>query len=154
MIRFAIAAFTLGLVACSPPGTPVVPESEAKPVLSYTDAFVMEPIGERDMTVGGVTVSVEGGDVRLIAASSDDADTIEIHTMSMEDGRMRMRQVDGFDIADGETLELKRGGNHFMVFGVSENVIAGETVDMTLVFKTGEEELVLVVEADVRAVGE
>lgn len=154
MIRFAAIAFTLGLVACSPPGTPIISERESGPVLSYTDAFVMEPIGDRDISMGGVSLSVTGGDVRLIEASSNEVDTIELHTVSMADGKMQMRQVEGYDLTDGETLDLKRGGNHFMLFGLSENVVAGETVDISLVFEAGEEEMVLIVEADVRAVGE
>ncbi len=154
MIRFAAIAFTLGLVACSPPGTPIISERESGPILSYTDAFVMEPIGDRDISMGGVSLSVTGGDVRLIEASSNEVDTIELHTVSMADGKMQMRQVEGYDLTDGETLDLKRGGNHFMLFGLSENVVAGETVDISLVFEAGEEEMVLIVEADVRAVGE
>ena len=46
------------------------------------------------MTMGGVTVSVEGGDVTLTSASSPSFGTIELHTMAMVDDRMQMRQVE------------------------------------------------------------
>lgn len=151
---FASAALLSFASACSPADAPTPSASETGPVLSYTNAFVMEPIGERDMTMGGVTVSVEGGDVTLTGASSSSIGTIELHTMAMADGKMQMRQVEGFDIADGESLDLKRGGNHFMMFDVGTDVIGGETVDILLNFDADGEPMTLVVEADVRVVGE
>ncbi|MEO1552988.1 MAG: copper chaperone PCu(A)C [Pseudomonadota bacterium] len=155
MSRILLSATLLALAAaCSPADVPTPPAGESAPVLSYTDAFVMEPIGARDMTMGGVTVSVDGGDVTLKSASSTSVGTIELHTMAMVDGKMQMRQVDGFDIADGDSLELKRGGNHMMMFDVGTDVIGGETVDITLNFDADGEPMTLVVEADVRVVGE
>lgn len=151
---FASTAFIALAAACSPADAPTPAPSESGVVLSYTDAFVMEPIAGRDMTMGGVSLSVEGGDVRLISAESDAFGTMELHTMAMVDERMQMRKVDSFEIADGSTLELKRGGNHFMMFDVSEDVMGGETVDITLTFDAGGEEKTLIVEADVRVVGE
>ena len=155
MSRLILGAAVLAFAAaCSPADTPPPSASETGPVLSYTDAFIMEPIGARDMTMGGVTLSVEGGDVTLTSASSTSVGTIELHTMAMVEGKMQMRQVEGFDIADGDSLELKRGGNHFMMFDVSEDVVGGETVDITLNFDANGAPMTLVVEADVRVVGE
>ncbi len=155
MSRLLLSAALLGLAtACSPADAPTPPASESGPVLSYTDAFIMEPIGGRDMTMGGVTLSVDGGDVTLTSASSTSIGAIELHTMAMVDGKMTMRRVEGFDIADGDKLELKRGGNHMMMFDVGTDVSGGETVDITLSFDADGEPMTLVIEADVRVVGE
>ncbi|MEL6413845.1 MAG: copper chaperone PCu(A)C [Pseudomonadota bacterium] len=155
MSKWLLSAAAFGLVAaCSPADAPTPPASETGPVLSYSGAFVMEPIAGRDMTMGGVTVSVEGGDVTLTSASSPNFGTIELHTMAMVDDRMQMRQVENFEITEGEALELKRGGNHLMMFDIGEGVTGGETIDITLNFETDGEPMTLVVEADVRAVGE
>lgn len=155
MSKWLMSAAAVALVtACSPADAPTPSANETSPVLSYADAFVMEPIAGRDMTMGGVTLSVEGGDVTLTSASSPSFGTIELHTMAMVDDRMQMRQVENFEIADGAALELKRGGNHLMMFDVGEGVTAGETVDITLSFEADGEPMTLVVEADVRAVGE
>ena len=155
MSRLLLSAALFSLAAaCSPADAPTPPASESGPVLSYTDAFVMEPIGGRDMTMGGVTLSVDGGDVTLTSASSSSIGSIELHTMAMNDGKMQMRQVDGLEIADGESLELKRGGNHFMMFDIGEDVAGGETVDILLNFDANGEPMTLVIEADVRVVGE
>ncbi|MEM6534466.1 MAG: copper chaperone PCu(A)C [Pseudomonadota bacterium] len=151
MNRFVtlIAAGAL-LGACAPATAP----SESGPVLSYTNAFVMAPIADRDMTMGGVSLSVAGGDVRLVGASSPSIGTIELHTMAMDNGTMKMRQVEGYDIASGETLALKRGSDHFMMFELGNDLVAGETVDITLDFDAGGTPMNLVIEADVRALGE
>ena len=101
--------------------------------------------------MGGLTLSVEGGDVTLTGASSPSFGTIELHTMSMTDGQMQMRQVESFPITESEALELKRGGNHFMMFDVGEDVVSGETVDITLNLDADGEPITLVVEAEVRA---
>ena len=155
MSRILLSASILSLAAaCSPADAPVPAASEIGPVLSYTDAFVMEPIGGRDMTMGGISLSVKGGDVTLISASSTSIGTIELHTMAMVDGKMQMRQVEGFDLAEGETLELKRGGKHMMMFDVGTDVTGGETVDITMNFDVDGTPMTLVVEADVRVVGE
>lgn len=145
------------LSACSPASQQdSAPDetAQAGPVLSYTDAFVVEPIAGRDMTMGGVKLSVTGGDVRLTGASSDAIDTIELHTMSMTDGKMQMRQVDGFDLADGETLSLERGGNHMMMFGLGPDITSGESIDIRLDFESDGTPMTLVIEADVRGLGE
>ncbi|MEO0607530.1 MAG: copper chaperone PCu(A)C [Pseudomonadota bacterium] len=152
MLRYTVPTALLALAAACAP-TPPAPETSG-PVLSYTDAFVMEPIGGRDLTMGGVSISVEGGDVTLKAANSPSFGAIELHTMAMNDGKMQMRQVEGFEIADGGSLQLERGGDHMMMFDVGSDVIAGDTVDITLNFTTDGAPLTLVIEADVRAVGE
>lgn len=151
MIRlFLLIAFGALLAACAPDSTP----RQNGPVLSYTGAFVMEPIGGRDMTMGGVSLSVEGGDVRLVGASSPSIGAIELHTVTMDNGTMRMRQVEGYDIAGGETLALKRGSDHLMMFGLNDELVAGDTVDITLDFEADGTPMNLVIEADVRGLGE
>jgi len=159
MIRILILAALAGLtVACTPADTPVASSSmteTVQPVISMTDSFVMEPIAGRDMTMGGIKLNVIGGDVMLKSASSPSIETVELHTMEKVDGTMKMRHVpEGFAIKDGETLELKRGSNHFMMFGVGDDVVSGETIDMTLTFETSDGPVTLVAEMPVKAVGE
>ena len=104
--------------------------------------------------MGGVTLSVAGGDVSLTSATSDAFGTIEFHTMSMTDGRMQMRQVEAFELADGETLTLARGTNHLMMYDPKVSLTPGDTVDITLNFDANGVPLTMVIAADVRAVGD
>lgn len=124
---------------------------ETGPVLSYSEAFIVQPLDGRDMTLAGLELSVEGGEVTLVGVETPVAETVEMHTMGMEDGMMRMRKVERFSVTDGEPLSLKRGSDHLMVFGVNEALELGETVDMTLAFETENGPLTLVVDAEVRS---
>lgn len=124
---------------------------ETGPVLSYSDAFIVQPLDGRDMTLAGLELSVEGGEISLVGVETPVADTVELHTMGMEDGIMRMRQVESFSVSEDEPLSLKRGSDHLMVFGVTEPLELGETVDMTFAFETDSGPLTLVVDAEVRS---
>lgn len=76
-------------------------------------------------------------DDRLIAARSDIAKRVELHTHKDQgDGVMKMIHVEeGFDLPAGESLMLMRGGNHVMFMGLSEPMVQGETVTVTLTFE-------------------
>lgn len=75
-------------------------------------------------------------DDRLIAAEADFANTAQLHTHIMENDIAKMRQVEGgFEIAAGGSHELLRGGDHIMIMGLKTVPVAGETVNLTLVFE-------------------
>ena len=72
----------------------------------------------------------------LVGGSAAGAGTVEVHEMSMQDGIMRMRQLeDGLQIAPGETVELKPGSYHLMMIGLDQAYEEGETVEGTLTFQ-------------------
>lgn len=78
-------------------------------------------------------------DRRLIAARSDAAQRVELHT-HLEDaqGLMRMIHVtEGFVIPAQGTHVLDRGGDHVMFLGLTRPLVAGDTVTVTLVFDDG-----------------
>ncbi|MNC17203.1 hypothetical protein D3C75_650760 [compost metagenome] len=72
---------------------------------------------------------------RLIAASSPRAQKSELHTHLQQDGMMKMVQIPGVDIpAQGEVV-FQPGGNHVMLFGLSQPLTAGEQFPLTLEFE-------------------
>jgi copper(I)-binding protein len=72
---------------------------------------------------------------RLIGGSVSFAGRFEVHSMTMEQGVMKMREVkDGLEIKPGETVELKPGGYHVMFVGLKEPLKQGEDVSVTLKF--------------------
>ena len=151
-----VVALPLFLAACQPASEQTAAPANTGPVLSYTDAFVMAPIADRPNTMGGIEISVSGGDVHLIGAESPIATSIETHTMAMDGDTMKMRPVEGWQIADGETLDLDRGKDHLMIFGLTEAIAPGDTVNITLSFHVEgrEEPLMLEAEAEVRGRGQ
>ena len=76
-------------------------------------------------------------DDRLVAASSDVAGRVELHThTSDENGVMKMMEVkEGFAVPAGETHALKRGGDHIMFMGLIRPLEQGEEIDVTLTFE-------------------
>jgi copper(I)-binding protein len=99
--------------------------------------------GHGDMEMGGANSAAymiirnTGNEPdKLIAASSDVAKTIELHTVIEEGGVMRMRQVEGgIDIPANGQVELKPGGFHVMLIGLTRDLNAGDSVQLTLTFE-------------------
>jgi len=85
---------------------------------------------------------------RLIGGSAAGAEAVEVHEMSMQDGVMRMRQLEkGLEIAPGETVELKPGSYHLMMIGLNAAYEEGETVKGSMTFeKAGTVDIEFVVE--------
>lgn len=76
---------------------------------------------------------------RLIGASADFTERVEMHTMKMDGDVMRMRQVDAIDIPAGQTVELKPGGLHLMFMGLKQPLAKDSRVPLKLKFeKAGE----------------
>ena len=86
---------------------------------------------------GFVTITNNGSeDDRLIAASSPAAPRVELHTMAVIDGVMRMREMEGgIDIPAGETVNLAPGGLHVMFMQLPAPFVAGTMVEVTLTFE-------------------
>ena len=71
---------------------------------------------------------------RLTAVSSPAAKKVELHTMSMEGGVMRMRPLAAIDIAAGQTVTLTPGGVHIMLLGLTQPLREGKSFPLTLSF--------------------
>ena len=86
---------------------------------------------------------------RLIGGSSPVAGRFELHLMTVEDGVMKMRPVDGgLEVKPGATVELKPGSFHIMLMGLKQPLEKGQKVKGTLVFeKAGTVEIEYAVEA-------
>jgi copper(I)-binding protein len=86
---------------------------------------------------------------RLVGGSVPFAQRVEVHSMTMEQGVMKMRELkDGLELKPGETVELKPGGYHVMFVDLKEPLTQGEDVTVTLKFaKAGTVEVKYPVEA-------
>jgi copper(I)-binding protein len=75
-------------------------------------------------------------DDRLIAAASDVAKRVELHTHIEEDGVMKMTKLDdGMIIPAGGMHALKRGGDHVMFMGLTRSLEHGDMFELTLTFE-------------------
>lgn len=76
-------------------------------------------------------------DRAVVAGASPAAETVELHTHTMDDGMMRMRQVDRIDVAAGETVVLEPGGLHVMLLGLKQPLEEGGEVQLDLTYDDG-----------------
>jgi len=89
-------------------------------------------------TVGAAYLSLKNDgktDDRLVSASSPAAEKVELHSMTMTNGVMKMRQVPGIEVQAGRTVALEPGGLHLMLIGLKEPLREGARVPATLSFE-------------------
>ncbi len=75
----------------------------------------------------------------LVSASSDAAQTVELHEAKNESGVMKMRPVQAIPVPANGKTELKPGGYHIMLMGLKHDLKPGEKVAVTLKFERGGE---------------
>ncbi|MFM9827877.1 MAG: copper chaperone PCu(A)C [Sphingomonas sp.] len=130
----------------------------ARHILALTAAIIAAPLGAHDFTVGALKIghpwsretapgqSAGGGFLtitnngkqadRLISAASPAAEQVQIHTVSMTGGVMRMRELPGgLEIPAGATVTLKPGGYHIMLVGLKAPLKQGTMVPAELRFQ-------------------
>ena len=86
---------------------------------------------------GYLSVENKGStDDRLISASAPFAEKTELHMMSMVNGVMKMRPVDGgIDLPAGKTVKLEPNGLHIMLIHPDKALVAGTRVPLHLTFE-------------------
>lgn len=86
--------------------------------------------------VGAAYMTLESTEnTNLVKVESPAAGTVEIHSMTMTDGVMKMRMLDNLELPAGEAVKLAPGGYHLMLFDLAKPLKDGETVEFTLHFK-------------------
>ena len=124
MKMLAIPALALALTAAAPAPKVTVADAWCRPA----------PAGA---LAGGCYLTVTAtADDRLVAIETKAAERVEIHTMSMDGGVMRMRKLaDGLALPAGQAVPLKPGGDHIMVIGPKIALKEGAKLPLTLRFR-------------------
>ena len=130
MNRLILPAALLILAGCSQPAEP-----EAPATVQIADATCRPTLNGRDVTGCYVTLTASRDD-RLVSIGAPLAGMAQVHEMKIEDGMMKMAELkDGLPLPAGEAVQLKPGGNHMMLMGLKQPLIAGEQVSITLTFE-------------------
>lgn len=79
-------------------------------------------------------------DISLVAAKSQVAKNVELHTHTQDNGVMRMRQISEISLPAGEAIKLQPGGMHIMLIGLTQNLTAGENISLSLEFSDGSQQ--------------
>lgn len=87
----------------------------------------------------------------LVSAASPVAGVVEIHTMKMEDGVMKMRALPKLDLPAGKAVKLAPGGNHVMLMDLKQQMKPGDVVPITLKIEGADKKMqTLEIKAEVR----
>lgn len=114
---------------------------------TVSNPWVRATPGGSKITAAFMEIKSEAGD-KLLAAKSDVAGRVEVHTHIMEGDVMKMRRVDSLEVTKGGSRVLKPMGDHVMLFDLKGPLKEGDTVKMTLIFeKAGDVDVVAKVEA-------
>jgi len=143
--RCAFAAAGLWLLILS--------ETVTAASVEVTDAWARATMPGQ--SVAGVYLHVKSMlRARVVGVKTGSAKTAEIHSMSQENGVMKMRKLDFLDLPPGETVTLEPRGNHVMLFDIRKPLQAGERIKLTLVIEQEGKKINVPVTAAVRALTE
>ncbi len=109
-------------------------EANARAEVMVSDAWVRanapgQSVGAAYMTLKSAQES------QLFHVDSPAAGSVEIHSMSMTNGIMKMRSLETLPLQAGKAEKLAPGGFHLMLFDLKKPLKAGEKATFTLCFK-------------------
>lgn len=109
--------------------------------VTFENAWIRPPVGSQTIAAGYCDIVNDGEDSVVLTEFADAAGErhIEIHETTEQDGMVRMRPLTQLTIASGETLSLRPGGKHLMLFGMDSEV---QAVDVHARFADGAERVV------------
>lgn len=117
--------------------------------LVITQAWSRATPGGAKVAGGYLTIENKGSTPdRLIGGTAEIAGKVQVHEMSMNNGVMTMRPVEGgLVIEPGKTVKLSPGGLHLMLLDLKGSLEQGDKLPITLEFeKAGKVSLSLDVE--------
>jgi copper(I)-binding protein len=113
------------LTACSP-----------KEGIEVRDAWARAAAPGENGAVYFVIHNYSAADDSLVGASTDVAETAEIHESSMAGDVMEMHMLPKVLLPSGEDVEFSPGGLHVMLFNLQRELKTGESIEITLHFQT------------------
>ena len=71
-------------------------------------------------------------EARLVAIASPVAGAVEIHSMTHENGVMKMRAIEFLPLPAGKPVKLGASGNHVMLLNLKNPLKAGDNIPFTV----------------------
>ena len=127
-VVIAVVLAALSLAACGGSGTAggiTVSDAWARP----------SPMMERAGAAYLVLRNNGAADDKLLSVESDVAKTIELHETKESNGMMAMSPVPNVPVPAYGKAELKPGGYHVMLIGLTRELKVGDKVQLTLNFE-------------------
>ena len=102
--------------------------------IAVEDAWIRATPPGAKTAAGYLVIRADAAD-RLVSVSSPSAERVTTHVTVHEGDVARMREVKGYDVPAGGTLELKPGGAHLMFVNIKAPLKEGMSVPATLKFQ-------------------
>lgn len=116
-------------------------------VITALHPWVRMPLAAADDTAGGARLASTAAYLviqnptaqadELVAVETPVAETVELHSVTMDDGVMRMRRVGSVPIPAAGEAALEPGGYHMMLIGLYEPLDEGDSVPLLLRLRSG-----------------
>lgn len=115
-------------------GAPCPPLAPAAQPVRIDDAWVRATM-VRQRATGAFMRLWASAPARLLEAASPAAARVALHETRMVGDAVRMREVEGLDLAAGKTVHLEPHGYHIVLLGLRERARAGERIPLSLTFE-------------------
>lgn len=117
--------------------TPLLAHNYTIGKLAIGHPWTRETAASQKVGAGFLAITNSGKKAdRLISATAAGMKEVQLHTVSMDNGVMRMRQLkNGIPVPAGETVTFKPGGYHLMFMGLTQPFKKGGKIPVTLRFQ-------------------
>lgn len=102
--------------------------------VSVRDGWIRATAPGQQVAAAYLAIESRAG-ATLTGATTDLADRVEIHSMTMENEVMKMRRLTTLELPAGELVRLQPGGMHLMLLGLKSQLVAGMRGTLELRFK-------------------
>lgn len=122
---------------------------------AWADISVREPwvrgTTPAQKTTGAFMEITSSEGAALVSASSPAAGLVEIHSMKIEEGIMKMRPLPRLELPAGKPVQLRSGGPHIMLMNLKQQIKPGDVVPITLKIESkGGKQTTIEIQAEVR----
>ena len=100
--------------------------------VSVKDAYALATAPTQRNGAVFMVIENTGSEDKVLGANSSIAERIELHTHTMDDGIMMMREVGHYDVPENGQATLEPTGHHIMLMGLTHPLKAGEHFPLVL----------------------
>lgn len=111
--------------------------SHAQDSVSIHNPWVKATYLGQNISAGYMTLT-STNEATLLKITSDISDSVEIHSMKMENGVMKMRMLPTLQLPAGKAYKLEPSGFHLMLFDLKKPLVDAQTVNFELTFKNSQ----------------
>lgn len=122
--RLKLIPFFLFIVAC-----------QSTAGVNISDAWVRENAPGQKVGAAYMTLHSDQNSKLVYVEAPAVAKSVEIHSMTMKNGVMKMRMLEALTIEANQDAKLEPGGFHLMLFGLKEPLKSGQSIDFKLCFE-------------------